>query len=149
VRSPAAPDAAPPEEGPKQTPTPGVTVIREMVSTFSGDWPRLSGKQALYVWARAEGSSLNVQARKKLPFAQSIFMRRYREETHSSGPAVCGIVVIFLDQAGGVAPASMDDIRLLADGSLTPRAFAKRCSLDPPTAFVSSILAPESKAAKR
>src|SRR5207245_2313570 len=80
----------------------GLTSIREVPSTFSGDWPRLKGKQALYIWARPEGSVLN-EAGSKLRFAESIFKERYREASHNSQNSVAGIVVIFLDQRGGVA----------------------------------------------
>ena len=62
-------------------------------------------------------------------------MERYRQVAHSSQDPWAGIVVIFLDQRGGVAAASIDDIRLWEDGALTQQAFLKRCSLDPPSAF--------------
>jgi hypothetical protein len=112
----------------------GFTIIREMPSTFAGDWPRLKGKQALYIWARPEGSVPN-EAGIKLRFAESIFKERYREASHNSQNAVAGIVVIFLDQRGGVAAAALDDIGHWADGTLTQPAFLKKCSLDPPGAF--------------
>jgi hypothetical protein len=110
------------------------TIIREMPSDFSGDWNPLKGKRALYIWARPQGSTIN-EAGNKLQFAQSIFMERYRQVAHSSQDPWAGIVVIFLDQRGGVAAASIDDIRLWEDGTLTQQAFLKRCSLDPPSAF--------------
>jgi len=70
-----------------------------------------------------------------LRFAESIFKERYREASHNSQNAVAGIVVIFLDQRGGVAAAALDDIGHWADGTLTQPAFLKKCSLDPPGAF--------------
>ncbi|HEV2732127.1 MAG TPA: SH3 domain-containing protein [Terriglobales bacterium] len=112
----------------------GFTIIREVPSTFSGDWPRLKGKQALYIWARPEGSALNT-AGSKLRFAESIFRERYREASHNSQNSAAGIVVIFLDQRGGVAAAALDDIAHWADGTLAQPAFLKKCSLDPPGAF--------------
>jgi len=111
------------------------TVIREEPSTFSGDWPRLKDKQALYLWAQAEGSTLSQESGKKLHFAEALFRERYREISHSSQLSVDGIVIIFLDRRGGVAAASLDDIAHWFDGSLTQAAFLKRCSLDPPGAF--------------
>ena len=74
-------------------------------------------------------------AGKKLRFAEAIFLERYREASHSSRRSVEGIVVIFLDQRGGVAAASLVDIGHWADGSLNQTAFLKKCSLDPPGAF--------------
>ncbi len=113
----------------------GFTIVRETASSFSGDWPRLKGKQALYLWARPEGSIPSLAAGKKLRFAEAIFLERYREAAHSSRSSVEGIVVIFLDQRGGVAAASLEDIGHWADGSLSHTAFLKKCSLDPPGAF--------------
>jgi hypothetical protein len=115
--------------------TPGFTVIRETISSFSGEWPRLKDKQALYVWARPDGSALTLAAGEKLRFVEHIFMERYRQAEHDSRNSVKGIVVIFLDERGGVAAASLDDIRFWAEGSLTSSAFIKRCSLDPLGAF--------------
>jgi hypothetical protein len=113
----------------------GFTIIRQTDATFSGDWSRLHGKRALYVWARPEGSALNTVATKKLRFTQAIFRERSREASHNSQSSVEGIVVIFLDQKGGVAAASLDDIGLWTDGSLATPAFLKKCSFDPPSAF--------------
>jgi SH3 domain-containing protein len=119
----------------KAMPADSFTIIREMPSDFSGDWEPLKGKRALYVWARPQGSTIN-ETGNKLQFAQSVFMERYRQVAHSSQDPWAGIVVIFLDQRGGVAAASIDDIRQWDDGSLTQQAFLKRCSLDPPSAFL-------------
>ena len=132
----------------KAVPTDSFTIIREMPSDFSGDWGPLKGKRALYVWARPQGSTLN-ETGDKLRFAQSVFMERYRQASHSSQDPWAGIVVIFLDQRGGVAAASIDDIRQWDDGLLTQQAFLKRCSLDPPTAFVRTSSGRDSEAQKR
>jgi hypothetical protein len=48
---------------------------------------------------------------------------------------VDGIVVIFLDQRGGIAAATLEDIAHWTDGHLSQAAFLKKCSLDPPGAF--------------
>jgi hypothetical protein len=112
------------------------TVIREVSSTFSGDWARLKGKKALYMWARPEGSSLNVKAGEKLRFAQATFSERYRQAAHGSQVSPEGIVVIFLDQQGGVAAATLADIGLWVEGAITGPVFLNRCSLDPPSAFI-------------
>lgn len=113
----------------------GFAVIREMTSPFSGDWARLQGKQALYLWARPEGSIRDVAVGKKLRFVEILFKERYRELSHSSQKSVDGIVVVFLDQRGGVAAATLDDIAHWAHGNLSQAAFLKKCSLDPPGAF--------------
>jgi hypothetical protein len=114
--------------------TRGFTILREGPSTFSGDWPRLKGKQALYIWAQPTGPALT-EAGSRLRFAESVFQERYREASHNSQNSLVGIVVIFLDQRGGVAAAALDDIAHWWNGTLTQPAFLKKCSLDPPGAF--------------
>ena len=110
------------------------TIIREMSSDFSGDLVQLKGKRALYIWARPEGSGLNLSGN-KLRFAENLFLERYKEFSHASQNEVAGIVVIFLDQQGGVAAATLEDIRLFAEGSLSQETFLKKSSFDPPSSF--------------
>lgn len=119
----------------KITRVPGFEVIRENTDEFSGDWARLKGKKALYIWARPDGSAMNLPTGSRLQFVQKLFSERYREMVHSSKDATDGIVVIFMDERGGVAAASLDDIRMWVEGTLSQAAFLKRCSLDPPGAF--------------
>jgi hypothetical protein len=129
-----------PDAATNQDPSPGkteFTIIREMSSDFSGDLAQLKGKRALYIWARPEGSGLNLSGN-KLRFAQNLFLQRYDEISHASQNEVAGIVVIFLDQQGGVAAASLDDIRLLAEGLISQDAFLKKSSFDPPSSFPAS-----------
>ena len=128
--------ADPPNAAPaKASGLEGFTVVRESVAEFSGDWPGLQGKKALYLWARPEGSSLNVSAANKLRFVQALFGERYREVSHSSQTSFAGLVIIFLDQKGGVAAANLADIGLWLDGSLTKPAFLAKCSFDPRSSF--------------
>jgi hypothetical protein len=108
------------------------TVFRETSSEFSGDWPRLQGRQALYIWAQPGGP---VTEEDRVSFAQSVFKKRYREAIHVSHNPVEGIVIIFMDARGAVAAAAMDDIRLWTEGALSDAAFLKKCSLDPRAAF--------------
>jgi hypothetical protein len=119
----------------KEAPVPGFEVIRENTDEFSGDWARLKGKKALYIWARPDGSAMSRPMANRLQFVQRLFTERYREMAHSSQDLADGIVVIFLDDMGGVAAASVDDIRSWVEGSLSQSAFLKKCSLDPPGAF--------------
>jgi hypothetical protein len=121
------------------------TIIRETSSEFYGELAQLKGKKALYIWARPEDSSLNLTG-DKLQFAKTTFLRRYREISHASQNSVAGVVVIFLDQKGGVAAAGLDDIQHWADGAMTQEAFLETCSFDPPSAFAKI---PNSSRAKR
>jgi hypothetical protein len=119
----------------KAAPLPGFEVIRENTDEFAGDWARLKGKKALYIWARPDGSAMNRPMGNRLQFVQNVFTERYREMSHSSQDPAEGIVVIFVDDRGGVAAASMEDIRSWVEGTLSEAAFLKKCSLDPPGAF--------------
>lgn len=122
----------------KPASVPGFEVIRENIDEFSGEWQRLKGKRALYIWVRPDGEAMNLPTASRLQFVQSMFTERYRQISHSSRDPVEGIVVIFMDQRGGVAAASLDDIRRWVEGSLSQSAFLKKCSLDPPGAFEES-----------
>ena len=118
-------------------------VIREEVSLFSGDWLRLKDKLALYVFVRPEGSLVTGSEGRKLHFAETIFRERYQEIVHTSQLSVAGIVVIFLDQRGGVAAASLEDVGRLTEGNLTQAAFLNRCSFDPAGAFENVATTPK------
>jgi hypothetical protein len=111
------------------------TILRESTSSFDGDWSPLKGKTSLFVWAQPASRITPNMAATKLRFAEAIFAERYREATHSPDNSVQGIVVIFLDQRGGVAAARLDDIGYWLGGTLTRDAFLARCSLDPLGAF--------------
>jgi len=114
----------------------GYNVVHENVTEFSGEWASLKGKNALYLWARPVGASFNTSAPGRLRFAQNVFRERYREAAHSSQRNFDGVVIIFLDQGGGVAAADLTDIGLWVDGALTEPAFLKKCSLDPTAQFL-------------
>ena len=116
----------------------GFEVIRENTGEFSGEWPRLKGKRALFIWVRPDGTAMNLPTASRLQFVQGMFRERYGQISHSSRDSVEGIVVIFMDQRGGVAAAVLDDIRHWVEGSLSQSAFLKKCSLDPAGAFQES-----------
>jgi hypothetical protein len=117
----------------------GFWVAREDVSVFSGDWSRLKGKNALYVYAQPRGLLADLASDEtKLAFAKQIFVTRYRKAAASavgSKDAYEGVVVVFLGARGGVAAATLGDIRQWNDGDLEESAFVSRCSLDPPAEF--------------
>jgi len=145
VQSSAEQSEAPVGARSKPERVPGFEVIRENTDEFSGEWTRLKGKKALYIWAKPDGSAMNRPMADRLQFVQRVFTERYQEMTHSSQDAAEGIVVIFVDDRGGVAAASMDDIQAWVEGTLTQAAFLKRCSLDPPGAFGNSPSPPAAK----
>jgi hypothetical protein len=118
----------------------GFSVSREDVTVFSGDWPRLKGKKVLFVYAQPRGLlSDMVNEDAKLSYAKRIFESRYRSVSQSKAD-VEGVVVVFLGSRGGVAAATLADIRQWIEGGLADEAFVNRCSLDPPAEFRSMRL---------
>ena len=136
----AGPDTTPssaeafPAEG-FSSPDLGFWASQEDVKVFSGDWVRLKGKQVLFVYAQPTGSlSLLGGENAKLAYAKQVFQSRYRVAAESN-PGLAGVVVVFLGRKGGVAAATLSDIRLWVEGALPDAAFVNRCSLDPAAEF--------------
>ena len=118
----------------------GFSVSREDVTVFSGDWARLKGKKVLFVYAQPRGllSDL-VNEDAKLGYAKHIFESRFHSLSQTKTD-VEGVVVVFLSNRGGVAAATLPDIRQWIEGGLADEAFVNRCSLDPPAEFRSMHL---------
>lgn len=113
----------------------GFSVSREDVTVFSGDWVRLKGKKVLFVYAQPRGLLSDMASQDaKLGYAKRIFQSRYRTVSQSQTD-VEGVVVVFLGTRGGVAAATLPDIRQWVEGGLPDEAFVNRCSLDPATEF--------------
>ena len=111
------------------------TTANEEIKTFDGDWPTLKGKPTLFVFAEpSRKMTEGTLGQSQLQFAKQVFVDGYREANHTDEPAA-GVVVVFLGEKGGVAAASLSDIRRWRDGFLTDKAFLERCSLDPPDSF--------------
>ncbi|HZQ70674.1 MAG TPA: hypothetical protein VFA68_19245 [Terriglobales bacterium] len=115
---------------------PGFTILRRNEDVFEGDWQKLKGRKALYLFAQPDGSAMNAAVGDRWKFVQSVFGEQYREMAHTPQNTIEGVVIIFMDQGGGVAAASLDDIRAWMEGTLTKSEFIRRCSLDPPAAFL-------------
>jgi hypothetical protein len=113
----------------------GFWVSREDVNQFAGDWARLKGKKVLFVYAQPRGLLSDIAGDDaKLKYAKRIFVSRFHSAAQSS-QAVEGVVVVFLGTKGGVAAATLTDIRQWVEGGLGDEAFVDRCSLDPPAEF--------------
>ena len=128
--------AATPEGTPAATgPDLGFSVSREDVTIFGGDWARLKGKKVLFVYAQPRGLLSDLGSEDaKLNYAKRIFQTRFRSVSQSQTD-VEGVVVVFMGSRGGVAAATLADIRQWVEGSLADEAFVNRCSLDPPAEF--------------
>lgn len=128
------------EPTPTQGADPGFSVREENVRVFSGDWARLRGKKVLFVYVQARGLLADLSGDSaKLAYAKGIFESRYHVATDKS-PDVEGVVVVFLGNKGGVAAATLTDIRQWVEGGLAENAFLNRCSLDPPAVFPNTRL---------
>ena len=68
------------------------------------------------------------------PIREYAFVERYRVATHSQ-EQIDGVVVVFPGQKGGVARATLPDIRRWHEGYLKDKLFLDRCSLDPVDSF--------------
>jgi hypothetical protein len=105
------------------------------VKPFAGEWTPLKGKPSLFVFAQPNRAIPNAMlGQSQFAFAKHIFTEGYREAMHSEQP-MSGIVVVFLGDKGGVAAATLADIRRWRDGAITDKIFFERCSFDPPESF--------------
>jgi hypothetical protein len=109
----------------------GFWVSREEVSKFAGEWGHLKGKSVLYVYAQPRGVLSDLASDDtRLAYAKRIFESR-AQKADSAG-AYEGVVVVFMGSKGGVAAATLGDIRQWVQGSIPEAAFMSRCSLDLP-----------------
>ena len=107
----------------------------EMIQTFTGDWPVLKGKPALFVLAQPRNAiSQDTLGKSQLEFASHTFLEGYRAAVHSEQP-VSGVVVIFAGDKPGVAAATLPAIKQWQEGAVTDQAFFSHCSFDPPGSF--------------
>jgi hypothetical protein len=124
-----------PSVKPTDTPEMGFWVSREEVDVFSGDWTRLKGKKVLFVYAQPRGFLSDMAGDDaRLAYAKKIFQTKY-EGIGQGNVGYDGVVVVFLGSKGGVAAATLTDIRQWVHGDLGDSAFVSRCSLDPPGEF--------------
>jgi len=105
------------------------------IKPFAGDWVPLKGKPSLFVFAQPNRAIPNaILGQSQFAFAKHIFTEGYREAMHSEQP-MSGVVVVFLGDKGGVAAATLADIRRWRTGAISDKVFFERCSFDPPESF--------------
>jgi hypothetical protein len=105
------------------------------IKPFAGDWTPLKGKPSLFVFAQPNRAIPNaILGQSQFAFAKHVFTEGYREAMHSEQP-MSGVVVVFLGDKGGVAAATLADIRRWRGGAITDKVFFERCSFDPPESF--------------
>lgn len=107
----------------------------EQIKPFEGDWGQLKGKPTLFVFAEPNGKMPEATlGQAQMDFAKQVFVDGFREASHTDQP-VAGVVVVFLGEKGGVAAATLPDIRRWREGMIPDKEFFKRCSFDPPNSF--------------
>ncbi|MGH9756330.1 MAG: hypothetical protein ACRD4M_01220 [Candidatus Acidiferrales bacterium] len=107
----------------------------EEIKPFEGEWTALKGKPTLFVFAQpARKLPPGTLGQTQMDFAKHMFTEGYREAAHTQ-QSVDGVVVVFLGDKGGVAAATLADIRRWHDGVLPEKQFLEKCSFDPPESF--------------
>ncbi|MFY9752423.1 MAG: hypothetical protein WAJ92_07280 [Candidatus Acidiferrales bacterium] len=112
-------------------------LAKEETSPFSGTWALLKGKTVRIEWVEPSSPSATTSGREKLAFAKSTILRSYAALV-AANQSVEGIVVVFDSADGGQIAATISSVKALADGSLSPTAFWRQCSLDPAESFQES-----------
>jgi hypothetical protein len=107
---------------------------REETATFPGEWQPLRGKKVRIIWIQPNQEKQSSGLSQRASFARSVFRKSYPELSRSSDK-IEGVVIVFDAADGGMAAATVADLRRLNTGELSDIAFWKQCWLDPPEAF--------------
>jgi hypothetical protein len=111
------------------------SAANEVIQTFTGEWPVLKGKSALFVLAQPKDAiSRDILGNSQLEFATHTFVEGYRAATHSQ-QTIDGVVVVFMGEKPGVAAATLPEIQRWQEGKVSDKLFFDRCSFDPPDSF--------------
>jgi hypothetical protein len=113
----------------------GFRIEREEASTFPGDWIPLKGKTVkIYTVQPVSQDQREAGPAARLNFAVALFETGAREAA-TAGAKFDGVVVILDAPDGGIASATLPDIRSYASGTLSRDKFLAQCNLDPDEAF--------------
>jgi hypothetical protein len=123
------------DHGPEEK-FPGFQIEQEGVSSFPGDWPLLKGKIVkIYTVRPLSQNPKDSGPAVRLEYSLILFEKGLKESA-SVTPSPEGVVVIFDAADGGIASATLENIKKYVSGSLTRDAFWSQCSLDPIDAFI-------------
>jgi hypothetical protein len=124
-----------PNETPSEETVLAFRIAREENSSFPGNWEMLRGKSVkIYTVQPVSQGLKDTDAQAKLKFAASLF-QKFSADSARPAPEVEGIVVIFDSADGGMIGTTLENIRDMASGSLSPDSFWKQCYLEPREAF--------------
>jgi hypothetical protein len=116
----------------------GFQMEQETIGSFPGDWPALKRKTVkIYTVRPVSQNPKESGPAARLEYTLALFQKGLKDSA-SVTPTPEGVVVIFDAADGGIASATLDNIKKFADGSLTRDAFWAQCSLDPDDAFHAS-----------
>ncbi|MGB7848389.1 MAG: SH3 domain-containing protein [Candidatus Acidiferrum sp.] len=114
---------------------PGFRVEREEVGSFPGKWAPLKGKTVkIYTVQPVSQNSKESGPEVRLEYALALLEKGLKESA-SLTPSPEGVVVIFDAADGGIASATLADIRKYVSGSLRSEALWMKSYLDPIEAF--------------
>jgi hypothetical protein len=113
----------------------GFQIEREEMSSFPGDWPALKGTTVkIYTVKPLSQNPRESGSAVRLEYSLALFEKGLKESA-SLTPTPEGIVVIFDAADGGIASATLENIKKYVAGSLTRNNFWEQSSLDPLDAF--------------
>jgi hypothetical protein len=114
---------------------PGLRIEREEIGSFPGDWASLKGKAVkIYTVQPVSQNPKESGPAVRLDYTLALFEKALKESA-SVTPSPEGVVVILDAADGGIAAATLADIRKYVSGALTREAFWAQCHLDPVEAF--------------
>ena len=121
-----------------ETRFPGFRIEREEISGFPADWPALKGKSVkIYTIQPISQNPKESGPAVRVEYSLALFEKGLKEAA-SVTPTPQGVIVIFDAADGGIAGATIEDIRKFVSGSLTRDAFWSQSYLDPEEAFRST-----------
>lgn len=114
---------------------PGFRLEREEIGSFPGDWAQLKGKTVkIYTAQPVSQNPKESGPAARLAYALELFETALKESAAVTQPPD-GVVVIFDAADGGIAGATLPDIKKYVEGSLTREALWAQSYLDPIEAF--------------
>jgi hypothetical protein len=106
-------------------------IAREETKSFPGSWEPLHGKLVKIIWVEPSSGSATSSADVKRSFAESLFLKAYREIS-TANQQVDGVVIVFDSADGGQISATLATLKQWQAGGLSEVSLWKQCALDPP-----------------
>lgn len=115
--------------------SPAFRIEREEISAFPGSWPELQGKNVkIYTVLPVSANPKDISPSMRLNYSLSLFQKGLNEAS-ASNPVPQGVVVVFDSADGGIAAATLANIRKVATKVISRDVFWSESFLDPIEAF--------------